>query len=458
MNENDFDKKNIILLTVDCLRADHLGCMGNKKNVTPNIDALGKNGVIFKNTITNGFDTQHSIPSFLTSNLPPFNERLGPTIAEVLKKHGYKTAAFNPNPIILTNHDGINLGDLNLKRGFDTYEVMISKKRRFGIIKENLKRTPQFMLIKYLKKDGKLFNTFYLLFDKSVKLWPFLFSAKYNKYLPNAEKLNRYAIEWINNNNGNKFFLWIHYMDVHAPYVSRYYPDKKEMMYIITKYIDFAYKLTNEEIQKLDEFYNDQIKYTDKAIGSFFRTLKETGIFENSIIILSADHGDAFGEHGTLGHGGKGVFPEQLYDELLRVPLIIHGVGKKVIEKQVELLDLAPTICELLKISIPNEFDGVSLFSSKNKGVISQSKHLLSYRTGDYKLIINKSGDEKYELYDLKKDPKEMTNIYKIKNEISKKMEEDMINTLKSYKMKNEKTRIKKKIDRLSKEGKIFGK
>ncbi|MCK4902370.1 MAG: DUF4976 domain-containing protein [Thermoplasmatales archaeon] len=109
-------------------------------------------------------------------------------------------------------------------------------------------------------------------------------------------------------------------------------------------------------------------------------------------------------------------------------------------------------------MSIPNEFDGVSLFSSKNKGVISQSKHLLSYRTGDYKLIINKSGDEKYELYDLKKDPKEMTNIYKIKNEISKKMEDDMINTLKSYKMKKEKTRIKKNIDRLSKEGKILGK
>jgi len=83
---------------------------------------------------------------------------------------------------------------------------------------------------------------------------------------------------------------------------------------------------------------------------------------------------------------------------------------------------------------------------------------LLSYRTEDYKLIINKSGDGKNELYDLKKDPKEMTNIYKIKNEISKKMEDDMINTLKSYKMKKEKIRIKRNVDRLSKEGKIFGK
>ena len=79
-------KKNIILITVDCLRADHLGCMGYNKNISPNIDALARNGILYTNAVANGCNTLYSVPSFLTSNLPPFKEKLGPSIAEILKK------------------------------------------------------------------------------------------------------------------------------------------------------------------------------------------------------------------------------------------------------------------------------------------------------------------------------------------------------------------------------------
>ena len=78
-------KKNMILITVDCLRADHLGCMGYKKNLTPNIDELASKGTLFTNAIANGFNTLYSVSSFLTSNLPPINGKTGPTISEVLK-------------------------------------------------------------------------------------------------------------------------------------------------------------------------------------------------------------------------------------------------------------------------------------------------------------------------------------------------------------------------------------
>lgn len=448
-------KKNIILITVDCLRADHLGCMGYKKNITPTIDALANNGILFTNAVANGYNTLYSVPSFLTSNLPPFKEKLGPSIAEVLKKHGYATATFNPNPVILMNlPNDVKLGKLRLDKGFDTFNIMLTGKSRVALLKESFIRIPIKIFRRYLTEEKEAYHSIYRAYDKVLKKWPSVFSSKIIDYLPTAEDLNREAVRWIKNNGQQRFFLWIHYMDVHEPYASPFYEDKKELLYLISKYRDFPDKLSDREIKKLHSFYEDEINYTDKYISCLIEDLKKLNCYENSIIILSADHGDAFKEHGTLGHGT--VFVDQLYDEVLRVPLIIHGVGKGVTKRQVELLDLAPTICEMLNIPIPFNFDGDSLFTPKEKGVISRSSLSISYRTSDYKLIINTSEDAENELYDLKNDPREKKNIYQDNIQVSNKLESEMITTLRKIKMKREKTRIKKKIDELSKKSKTF--
>lgn len=448
-------KKNIILITVDCLRADHLGCMGYNKNISPNIDALARNGILYTNAVANGCNTLYSVPSFLTSNLPPFKEKLGPSIAEILKKNGYVTATFNPNPVILMNlPNDVKLGKLRLDKGFDTFDVMLTGKSLASLLMDSFIRIPIKIFRRLFSKNEEGFNSIYHAYDKVLKKWPFIFSSKIKTHLPIAEDLNREAIKWIKNNKERNFFLWLHYMDVHEPYAPPFHENKREMLYLITKYRDFPSKLTEEEIIKLHGFYEDEIKYTDEFIGNLIEELKKMNYYDNSIVILSADHGDAFKEHGTLGHGT--YFVDQLYDEVLRVPLILHGVGKGVVERQVELLDLAPTICELLSIPVPFDFGGDSLFSSKKKGVISRSRDSISYRTLEYKLIVNTSEDVENELYDLKNDPGEKINVYKDCREISSKLESDMIATLRKLKMKQEKIRIKKKIGELSKKGKTF--
>jgi len=456
MDENkNQSKKNILLITVDCLRADHLGCMGNNKNLSPNIDELASNGIIFANAVSNGYNTLYSVPSFLTSTLPPFKETLGPSIAELLKKNGYVTATFNPNPVILMNlPNDVKLGKLRLDKGFDTFDIMLTGKSRASLIKDSFIRVPIKIFRVLFSKNEKGFNSIYFAYDKALKKWPNIFSSKIKTHLPIAKDINREAIKWLEKNKDNKFFLWLHYMDVHEPYAPPYYENKKEMLYLITKYRDFPNKLTDEEVNKLHRFYEEEIKYTDESIGKLTQELKKMSIYDNTIIIISADHGDAFREHGALGHGTN--FVDQLYDEVLRVPLIIHGAGKGIDKRQVELLDLAPTICELLSIPIPFDFNGDSLFSSIEKGVISRSRDSISYRTLKYKLIVNTPEGAENELYDLESDPEEKINIYNDSKQLSSILESEMIITLRKSKMKQEKARIKKKIGELSKKGKNF--
>lgn len=441
MKTNIINEKNLILITIDCLRADHLHCMGYPKGITSTIDALTKNGIIFTNAIANAPYTSYSIPSFLTSTMPPIRQMPKVTLADVLKKNGYTTAAFNPNPIVFSTIVGGGM----INKGFDTYEIMLSTKKHCRLILGFIRHTIMRYFRAGFNENGWIYKTMYSIYDKAIKLLPTILCPKQHLCIPVAEDINRQAINWIRKQK-SKFFIWLHYMDAHEPYAPLGYKNQDELLYLITKYSDFPEMLTKQEIEKLIILYDLEIEYTDKAINSLFKKLQELDYFDNSIIIISSDHGETFGEHGTLGHGGKlGKFKEQLYDESIHVPLIIHGLGKKrlVIDRQVQLLDLAPTICKLLNIPIPPSFFGRNLFTSSGKGVIVNSQAYLGYRTEHYKLIINKSDDKKNELYDLKKDPKEKINIYNEKQEFTAKLESEMISVLKNYKKKKEMLDVK---------------
>ena len=126
MKKNVNNNRNIILISIDCLRADHLHCMGYKKNITPTIDHLAKNGILFKYAFSNAPYTPYSIPSFIASKIPPLHGNIKQTIAMVLKNYGYRTASFNPNPIIFSElFEGCNITN-----GFDIYDIMLNYKMR----------------------------------------------------------------------------------------------------------------------------------------------------------------------------------------------------------------------------------------------------------------------------------------------------------------------------------------
>ena len=430
MNEPQTDKKNIILLTIDCLRADHLHCMGYQKNISPNLDTLGENGVIFTNAFSNGPYTPYSIPSFITSTMPPIEKKPQETIASYLKKNGYATAAFNPNPIVFSTTSGGGM----INKGFDKFDLMLSAVKKYNLTIGAIRQYAMRDLRGFLGENNFIYKTIYLLYDLAIKNFSNIFCPKEHLLIPNAEQINQRALEWVKEQK-SKFFLWIHYMDVHEPYTPPGYENEKEMLYLITKYRDFPNMLSKEEIKKLIDLYDLTIKYTDKEIQKFLQKLKELNKLENSIIIISADHGDAFAEHKVLGHGDK-FLEGELYDELIHVPLIINGSEKKgtIIEKPVQLIDLAPTICELVNIPIPPVFFGKNMFTSNDKGIIINSAGPVAYRTREYKIIINKNKEN--ELYDLKNDPGEKHNIYNINKKMKNILESEMINLLSYYNKK----------------------
>ena len=439
MNKLSNKDKNVILITIDCLRADHIHCMGYNKNITPNIDKLATDGILFSNAFSNAPYTPYSIPSFIMSQLPPIKSGKKVTIAQALKNHGYSTAAFNPNPIILSD----TFEGYDIRHGFDTYDIMLNSKMRcrltVGFIRS---RIMKYLKVRFAGKD-KILSIIYHIYSKIIKTFPKLFLPKEHLIVPNAELINEEAISWIRNQKG-KFFLWLHYMDVHEPYVPKDYDNQNELSYLITKYRDFPNMITEQEKEKIINLYDLEISYVDGEMGKLIKFLKEQNYLQNSILIITSDHGEEFSEHGAYGHGGK--FRAQLYDESIHIPLIIFGLEESgtVIEKQVQLLDLSPTICEILKIPTPNSFFGKSLFNNCSNGIIVNSEYDIAYRTKNYKLIIRKNDGNSIELYNLKIDPYELNNIY-TNDETFKRLELEMMNIIYNYnnKLKLSKNNLK---------------
>lgn len=436
--------KNVILITIDSLRADHLSCLGYHRKTTPNLDNLAKEGILFRNAMSCGADTPTSItplmastyvlmdlirgggfdklgtkieekPDELSARIKEF-EKIGAitfeihrdktTIAEVLKGCGYNTAAFHSNPFLSSY--------FNFGKEFDYFYDSFSSIEGFR------KHAIQSKIEGILKKNMRLYH-----FVKSV----------YNKVLSNnppydrAEMINRRAISWLEDHKNN-FFVWIHYMDVHFPYK----PLKKFQLYSRSKSMSnlemsnlndkMIYKpeeMSEDEIKDLIDLYDGGIRYVDYAIQSLLNELSKMDILDNTLIIITADHGEEFRDHGGFAHGAK------LYDELIRVPLIVYGSAYKHVEVDVPVshIDISPTILDLLDVPEIESFQGKSLIplikeERKSSGVISETlgrgKRNISYRTTEWKYILNEA-DAQYELYNLRDDPKEKKNLYEKEKE-----------------------------------------
>lgn len=381
--------KNVILLTIDTLRRDVVGCYGGG-NLTPFIDSIQDRCIRFTNAQSPGPYTKAAFPGILTSSYRLEHGR-GRTlsekrvlISEVLNKAGIATAGFHANPE-LSAYFGWNRGwDVF----YDSMEVEIDQ------------------------VDPK---------------------APYVK----AGELNKKVANWLSSHLGmgdqyKPFFLWLHYMDVHEPYVPpRKYVDmvdpsiKLDAEEMFTLYNDVLFKRDVSDrgiVELLRKLYCAHVREIDDGVREFLGILEKLNILKDSTIIMTSDHGDEFGEHGGLSHDGK------MYSELVSVPLLIYDHSREkgeACDTVVSTLDIAPTIVHLFGLTQVEAFEGYSLFPLKDypaKGIFGEAvdkqgskekgdeKEIHSYREGDLKIIYRET-DDSWELYDLKEDPKELTNI-----------------------------------------------
>lgn len=429
--------RNCILITIDSLRVDHLGCYGYKQKISPNIDMLAKNGIFFTNAYANGPCTPVSFPAILSSTYPmmyggyKYFSKKRKSIAELLNDNGIHTIGIHSNPYLSKK--------LGYNRGYNIFYD--------GLESSTIQKLSYFVL-------SKLF-------------FP----------VATASRLTSLAKKHIENVLNKRFFIWIHYMDVHLPY--SYHDIFRNLIYYVkirnlnnlvfakikeakkqSKYV----KLNNLNINELIELYDEGIKYIDKIIGEFIDWLDRRNILEETLIIITSDHGEEFMEHGGLCHLLK------LYDELLHIPLIIYNpcLTRKNKNFIVDQLDIAPTIAESLGLKKHKTWLGRSLLKNiKDKEVISEvatdilsdnvkySEWKIAIRTKKWKLHYFLK-DNRFELYNIIKDPNEMTNLADIKSNIVDTLKPKIKKYIELVKKTNlEEDRLKIKIKQLRLSGKI---
>lgn len=408
---------NIILVVVDCLRADHLRSYGYSRETSPNMDKLSASGVLYKNAFSCAAWTKPAVASIFASLYPNKHNTISDvgafpdkilTLAEVLKNSGYTTYYFNGgNPIIS--------GKFNFYQGFDSF----FESERWGAI-----LTDQF--------------------------------TAHVSGLPDET-----------------FFAYIHYMDLHLPYNKNEYNDsftgEIENYFLLPHYINrkvIRLATANDRFPDRDKdymiaLYDGQAKYVDSCIKRIISTLKQKKILENTVIIITADHGEEFWDHKNFEHG------HNLYNELIHVPLIIAGRGFKpaVIETQVSIVDLFPTILDLANIPLKNfEIDGRSLLKLKNRplfamGTLYAAEKYCLLKNGK-KLIFNSDNmifkrsligyttEEKFELFDLKTDPFEKHNLNVERAGKMAKLKKDLAEFIKAAaRVQGKKVSLKKEKD-----------
>ncbi len=435
------DPYNIILIIIDTLRADHTSLLGYGRNTTPWIEDYSSRGVVFTNARSNSSWTIPSVTSFLTSRHPGMNpvekwfedlpSRLT-TLPEVLSSQGYYTKGVSTNFHIT----GINGYD----RGYDEFTYLSGHSFR------QLLRLPNF-----ISNRIPVYNEYAQAFGYIDG------GLVYGK----ARTVNREINPWLKRNSQNRFFLYAHYMDPHIPY---YPPKPVHSKGKILSMNDFRNlrrfhdqiglsKTLPKVMQVYVDRYDDEITYIDSKIKELFETFDELGLWQNTLVILTSDHGEEFLDHGNAEHG------HSMYQELVHIPLVIffpdgRGKGKK-IDHPVDLLDLAPTIYEYLGIEPEERLEGVSLlplvggelesYTSKKKEYFGQVlpqrpdwkiREVYVTQSGDFKLIQSIEGEpdftRKYELYNLKNDPGEKVDLSAEFTEVAAPMK-DQIERFKSY-------------------------
>ncbi len=462
------DKYNIVLITIDALRYDHCGFNGYPRDVTPRIDRLAREAAVFDNVYATGPCTPPSFCSMFTATYPFDRGGFSPlpagktTIAEVLARRGYQTAGFTSNPQ--------NSHYFNYNRGFQRFFDSLGASSKNPITRQ---------ILAHFESSGKRSNALYnhlqsskvlpKIVQSSLKrLFYRLFLGRSVIYYVRARGITRRALKWLwyhyfsgnpqDSSTRRPFFLWAHYMDTHDPFIPKWNDlvkinprfNKKEFDYVkrFPEYTDVLKR--NKRKRSLVDLYDAELRAEDERIGFFVRKLKRKGVFDNTIFIITSDHGEEFGEHGDFGHRAH------LHNELLHVPFMAFGgpvergeipgfkAGTRV-GSTFSLGQLAPTIIDMLGAPRPTSFDMDSMMPhlaradtgpdaaddrsagiparhvmacTLHKGIQTRFnelndraiKRMVSIQDPDYKYVLDMATGSGA-LYDLRADPSESIDV-----------------------------------------------
>ena len=347
--------RSVILISIDTLRADHLSSYGFAHPTTPHIDAVAREGVLFRNVYSPVPVTLPAHSSMLTGTFPPshgvrdnLHKRLPDsalTLAELLKTKGFTTAAVISSFVL--DHR------FNLSQGFDSYDDRFQAVHKIGDLSER-----------------------------------------------KGDETTRLATQWLAAHGREPFFLFVHYYDPHDPYEP---PEP------------FASRWA-------DDPYSGEVAFADHCVGEVIEKLKDLGLYDSTLIVITGDHGEMLGEHGELNHG---FF---IYESALKVPLIFRVPGRKALARQVDqpvsLIDIMPTIAGLVGAPAQKQAQGLDLspwLAGDRAGLGGRSLYaetvapttyygassLLGVIVDRWKFIET----SRPELYDLRNDPGESNNL-----------------------------------------------
>lgn len=411
---------NVLFIVMDTARQDHFSCYGYERDTTPNIDRLADEGVLAEQAISNSSGTVISHFGMVTGQIAPSIQFLNSsfeTLAEVFKDHGYDTGAVIANPV------------LERGRGFDQgFDLYVDA------------------------PHPALFMSDMFVYELAGKLLPMeKFTTRFDVKRRSAEDVTLTAEAFISQRLDRSFFLFLNYLDPHDPYIpppefrdqfassdvseeigycDRYPTASRRRSYseVIREVVPSR---TPEQWQTLIDLYDGEIAYTDDQIGQLIDQLRQWKILDQTIVVITADHGELFGENGLAFHYVALTDPE------LRVPLILRyppslPSGRR-IKEQVQVTDIMPTLLEIIGVPLRTPMDGQSLvqmirgipassgprdaFSLLFKKVdaayprTAARGNLTSIRTPQEKFVWSSVGPEQYEYYDRATDPDEARNL-----------------------------------------------
>ncbi|HJS56502.1 MAG TPA: sulfatase [Vicinamibacteria bacterium] len=352
---------NVLVYVVDCLRADRVGAMGYARPTTPALDRFAAGAFVFERAYACAAWTKPSVGCLFTGLYPVrhgarnVDHALDPeraTLAERLRREGYATAAVVANPVL----DGRGFG---FARGFDRYlELAREWKNR------NVNSTPA-----------------------------------------DAALVTDTALHWIGEHTDRPFFLYVHSIDLHYPYLAR-------------AGFEGLVRAGRSGLERDSDLYDSELAYTDRELGRLLDGLRRLQLDQRTTILVTADHGEEFGEHGSARHG------HTLFDTLLHVPMILKlagGTDGRRIEDSVAQVDVMPTLLELARAPAPPGLDGVSLVPAvRGRSLppralfaeqLSPREVLYAVRHGRHKLVRQLLPIPGEWLFDLGQDADEMRSL-----------------------------------------------
>lgn len=389
---NQDSRRNLVLVTIDSLRADHCGFVNPDSDLTPTIDELAADGVCFTQAIAPGPRTPSSIPVIFTGEFPSARnqavgwrerrERIGrhlhrfEVLAEHFQEAGYETRAVTANPWTAT--------DTAFDLGFDEFHDVSAGAG--GISDESFSGSCLFKLADRLLDSG----AWHPINWDGIKPW----FAQWDTYFDViTDQLNELS---------EPFFLWVFLLDPHQPYISsRSFREENSLPEMYYAALRFWRAKKSQEVpppharRLIERAYRDTVR----SVDSFMSALVESFEHIDPVVAFHADHGEALGEHGNYSH------PQSLYEENLRIPFFLHNVNPtEVVNEQMSLQRLPEILSAVME---PHSFDPSSY---NDTFIISKTEDhsTQSVRTGRWKLIVN---EERTQLFDLASDPNETTDV-----------------------------------------------